>query len=139
MSLENNISEIKQEFSFFDSWEEKYEYLIDLGKSIPAMDNSLKNEKNIVRGCQAKVWLVCKIHNRKLFLHGDSDAIITKGLVGLLINIFNNCSVDEIVNSNNQFLVELGLNKHLSMTRSNGIIEMIAKIRSFCSNNLNYE
>ena len=139
MGLEKNISEIKQEFSFFDSWEEKYEYLIDLGKSIPAMDNSLKNEKNIVRGCQAKVWLVCKIHNRQLFLHGDSDAIITKGLVGLLINIFNNCSVDEIVNSNNQFLVELGLNKHLSMTRSNGIIEMIAKIRSFCSNNLNYE
>ena len=68
MSLEKNISEIKQEFSFFDSWEEKYEYLIDLGKSIPAMDNSLKNEKNIVRGCQAKVWLVCKIHNRQLFL-----------------------------------------------------------------------
>tara|TARA_B100001287_G_C22544958_1_gene463984 strand:- start:259 stop:678 length:420 start_codon:yes stop_codon:yes gene_type:complete len=139
MSLEKNISEIKQEFSFFYSWEEKYEYLIDLGRSIPTMDNSLKNEKNIVRGCQAKVWLVCKIHNRQLFLQGDSDAIITKGLVGLLINIFNNCNVDEIVNSNNQFLDELGLNKHLSMTRSNGIIEMIAKIRSFCSNNLSYE
>ena len=139
MTLEKNTSQILNEFSFFNSWEEKYEYLIDLGRSLPPLNTDLKTDSNAVRGCQAKVWLVCEIKNGTLFLQGDSDAIITKGLVGLLINIFDQCGVKEIISSNDSFLEKLGLNKHLSMTRSNGINEMIKKIRSFCSNNLNYE
>jgi len=135
MSLETNTSKIIKEFSFFESWEEKYEYLIDLGKSLGPFPEDLRNDFNLVAGCQAKVWLVCKNEQGKLFLQGDSDAIITRGLVGLLITIFNNCCVDEVSQSNNFFLEKIGLNKHLSMTRSNGINEMIKKIRLYCLNN----
>jgi len=85
------------------------------------------------------VWLICKIENGKLLLQADSDAIITKGLVGLLTNVFHNCLVEDVVKSNNSFLEELGLNKHLSMTRSNGINEMIKKTRLYCLNHLKNE
>ena len=139
MSLEKKTTEIITEFSFFESWEEKYEYLIDLGRSLTPLSKEFKNDLNLVRGCQAKVWLVCKIKNGRLILQGDSDAIITKGLVGLLVTIFNNCRIVEVVRSNNSFLEKLGLNKHLSMTRSNGINEMIKKIRLHCSNSLKNE
>tara|TARA_S200000501_G_scaffold214532_1_gene201462 strand:- start:3523 stop:3933 length:411 start_codon:yes stop_codon:yes gene_type:complete len=134
MGIEKNISKIVSEFSFFESWEEKYEYLIELGKSTPPLNKELKNDLNIVRGCQAQVWLICEIKNGKLFLQGDSDAIITRGLVGLLICIFNNCTIEEVARSNNFFLEKIGLSKHLSITRSNGINEMIKKIRLYCSN-----
>ena len=134
MGVEKNISKIASEFDFFESWEEKYEYLIELGRSIPPLNKKLKNDLNIVRGCQAQVWLICEIKNGKLFLQGDSDAIITKGLVGLLICIFNNCTAKDVAGSNNLFLNKLGLSKHLSITRSNGINEMIKKIRLYCSN-----
>lgn len=139
MSLEKKISTIINDFSFFDSWEEKYEYLIDLGKSLSPLNKRSKNDLHLVQGCQAKVWLVCEIRNGKLILKGDSDAIITKGLVGLLIFVFNNSYIEEIVQSDNSFLAKIGLNKHLSMTRSNGIDEMIKKIRSHCSNYLKNE
>ena len=134
MGIEKNISKVISEFSFFESWEEKYEYLIELGKSIPPINKELKNDLNIVRGCQAQVWLICEAKNGKLFLQGDSDAIITKGLVGLLICVFNNCPIKEVAGSNNVFLDKIGLSKHLSITRSNGINEMIKKIRLYCSN-----
>jgi len=134
MGIEKNISKVISEFSFFESWEEKYEYLIELGKSTPPINKELKNDLNIVRGCQAQVWLICETKNGKLFLQGDSDAIITKGLVGLLICVFNNCTIEEVAGSNNFFLDKIGLSKHLSITRSNGINEMIKKIRLYCSN-----
>jgi cysteine desulfuration protein SufE len=139
MSIEEKISEIIHDFSFFESWEEKYEHLIDLGKSLSPLKKEFKTDFNLVRGCQARVWLICKIKNGKLLLQGDSDAIITKGLVGLLMVIFNNCYVEEVAQSNNEFLKKIGLNKHLSMTRSNGINEMIKKIRSYCLNYLKNE
>ena len=139
MSLEKNISLIINDFEFFDSWEEKYEHLIDLGNNINNFNKSDRIEKNLIKGCQAQVWLICKIKNRKLILHGDSDAIITKGLVGLLIAVYNGVSPIEIVNSDSLFLEKTGLNKHLSMTRSNGINEMRKKIISFCKNYLENE
>ncbi len=139
MSFEKKTLEIISDFSFFESWEEKYEYLIELGKQKCSLDKGFKTDLNLVRGCQAKVWLVCKTKNGKLILQGDSDAIITKGLVGLLIVLFSNSSIKEVVQSNNSFLEKLGLNKHLSMTRSNGINEMIKKIRLYCSNYLKHE
>jgi len=139
MSLEKKISEIIDEFSFFESWEEKYEYLIDLGRSLKTLNKDCKTDLNLVRGCQANVWLICKIKNDKLILQGDSDAIITRGLVGLLIAVFNNCPAQEVARSNHSFLEKLGLNKHLSMTRSNGVHEMIKKIQSHCVNYLKNE
>ena len=104
MSLEKKISEIIDEFSFFESWEEKYEYLIDLGRSLKTLNKDCKTDLNLVRGCQANVWLICKIKNDKLILQGDSDAIITRGLVGLLIAVFNNCPAQEVARSNHSFL-----------------------------------
>ena len=139
MCLKKKISGVVDEFSFFETWEEKYEYLIDLGRSLGALDMSFKNDLNLVRGCQANVWLICKIENDKLILQGDSDAIITKGLVGLIINIFNNCTAEEVALSSNSFLKKLGLDKHLSMTRSNGVNEIIKKIRAHCINYLKNE
>ena len=139
MSLEKKTLKIISDFSFFESWEEKYEYLIELGKQNCSLNKDLKTDLNLVHGCQAKVWLVCKIKNGKLILQGDSDAIITKGLVGLLIVLFGKSSIKEVVKSNNSFLEKLGLDKHLSMTRSNGINEMIKKIRLYCSNYLKNE
>ena len=99
MSLEKNISLIINDFGLFDNWEEKYEHLIDLGDNISEIDQSDKTEKNLIKGCQAQVWLICKIENRKLILRGDSDAIITKGLVGLLIAVYNGVTPEEVVNS----------------------------------------
>ena len=139
MSLEKNISFIINDFEFFDNWEEKYEHLIDLGNNISELDQSERIEKNLIKGCQAQVWLICKIENRKLILRGDSDAIITKGLVGLLITVYNGVSPEEVVNSDPSFLEKTGLSKHLSMTRSNGINEMRKKIISFCKNYLKNE
>ena len=139
MSLEKKTLKIISDFSFFESWEEKYEYLIEIGKENCSLNKDFKTDLNLVRGCQANVWLVCKIKNGKLILQGDSDAIITKGLVGLLIVLFGNNPIKEVVKSNNSFLEKLGLDKHLSMTRSNGINEMIKKIRLYCSNYLKNE
>ena len=139
MTLEKKISFIINDFEFFDNWEEKYEHLIDLGNNISKLNQSERIEKNLIKGCQAQVWLICKIENRKLILRGDSDAIITKGLVGLLIAVYDGASPKEIVNSDSSFLEKTGLSKHLSMTRSNGINEMRKKIISFCKNNLKNE
>ena len=139
MSLEKNISFIVNDFEFFDNWEEKYEHLINLGNNISKLNQTDKIEKNLIKGCQAQVWLICKIKNRRLILTGDSDAIITKGLVGLLIAVYNGVSPKEVVNSDSSFLDKTGLSKHLSMTRSNGINEMIKKIISFCKNYLENE
>ena len=139
MSLENNISFIINDFEFFDNWEEKYEHLIEFGNNISKLEQYDRIEKNLIKGCQAQVWLVCKIENRKLILRGDSDAIITKGLVGLLIAVYNGVSPKEVVNSDSSFLEKTGLSKHLSMTRSNGINEMRKKIISFCKNYLKNE
>ncbi len=139
MTLEKKISFIINDFEFFDNWEEKYEHLIDLGNNLSELDQSERIEKNLIKGCQAQVWLICKIENRKLILRGDSDAIITKGLVGLLIAVYDGVSPKEIVNSDSSFLEKTGLSKHLSMTRSNGINEMRKKIISFCKNNLKNE
>ena len=134
MSFEINKSEVISDFNLFDSWEERYEHLIDLGKALKPLDLHFKNNSNLVEGCQANVWLVCEIKNEKLNVMGDSDAIITRGLVALLVRLFNNCSVKEIIHTNNSFLDEIGLNKHLSMTRSNGINAMIKKIHEYCLN-----
>ena len=139
MSFEENKNSLLQEFRFFENWEEKYEYIIDLGQSLLPLKKEFKSKKNLIRGCQARVWLVFSFEKNKFILQGDSDAIITKGLVGLLIRLFSGCSAEEIVNSNSSFINELGLNKHLSITRANGINEMLKELRLYCLNYLKNE
>ena len=136
MSLKKNKTAILNDFSFLENWEEKYKYLIDLGKSLPHLDKAYKVDENLIYGCQAQVWFYLIFKKNKLIIHGDSDAIITKGLVGLLVMLFSNCSAEEIVNSDTKIFKELGLNKHLSITRANGLSEMLKKIHNFCLNYL---
>ena len=139
MFLKKKIALVVSDFEFFDTWEEKYEHLIDLGGKMNELRPCDKVEENLIKGCQAQVWLICKIKNGKLFLQGDSNAIITKGLVGLLVSIYSGAKPEDIVKSDSLFLDQTGLRKHLSMTRSNGINEMIKKIISFCKNYLKHE
>ena len=136
MSLKTREENILLDFGLFKSWEEKYEYIIDMGRSLPDLNIKYKVDENLIRGCQAKVWLLCHFKKNKLYIQGDSDAIITKGLLGLLIAVFDKCNPKEIVNSDYSFLERLGLNKHLSITRANGINEMLKVIRYYCKKHL---
>lgn len=130
-SISDVQNEIIEEFALFPDWMDKYEYLIDLGKKIPTLDNKLKKDEFLIPGCQSRVWLVPEFKNGKIFFKADSDAIITKGLASLVLKIFNNRKPDEIINSNLFFIKEIGLSENLSPTRANGLSSMIDKIYSY--------
>lgn len=122
---------IIDEFSHFAEWSDKYEYLIDLGRSLPRLDEKYKNELHEVRGCQSKVWLHAEVKNGRLYLEADSDAAITKGIVALLIRIYDGQKVEDIASEKLFFIDAIGLQSHLSPTRSNGLKSMIQHIRSY--------
>lgn len=123
--------EIVEEFSLFDDWMGKYEYLIELGKSLPLIDEQYKTDDLLVKGCQSKVWLHAEMKDGTVVFTADSDAIITKGLVSLLVNVLNNHSPDEIINAELGFIDEIGLKEHLSPTRSNGLVSMIKQMKLY--------
>lgn len=123
--------EIIDEFSMFDDWMEKYEYLIELGKSLPIIDTDKKTDDNIIKGCQSKVWLDGKYNDGKISYFADSDAILTKGIIALLIRVFNNQSPQEILETNTDFIDEIGLKEHLSPTRANGLVSMVKQIKLY--------
>ena len=127
--MREQATQIIEEFSFLNSWEEKYEYLIGLGAEIPELDSSLKIDGNLMRGCQSKVWLISKYNNGKLYFYGDSDALITKGLVALVLRLYSNATAGEIINTELDVFEKIGLKKHLSMNRANGLNIMIGTIR----------
>ncbi|MBE37205.1 MAG: Fe-S metabolism protein SufE [Flavobacteriales bacterium] len=127
--MREQATQIIEEFSFLNSWEEKYEYLIGLGAEIPELDSSLKVDGNLMRGCQSKVWLISKYNNGKLYFYGDSDALITKGLVALVLRLYSNATAGEIINTELDVFEKIGLKKHLSMNRANGLNIMIETIR----------
>mgnify|MGYP001372285616 FL=1 len=127
--MREQATQIIEEFSFLNSWEEKYEYLIGLGAEIPELDSSLKVDGNLMRGCQSKVWLISKYNNGKLYFYGDSDALITKGLVALVLRLYSNATAGEIINTELDVFEKIGLKKHLSMNRANGLNIMIGTIR----------
>ena len=131
MKINNIQDEIISDFDLFDNWMDKYNYLIELSKDIILIPKSKKNDENLIKGCQSKVWLFAEYKNNKLYFSGDSDAIITKGIISLLISIFNNQSCDDILNSEIYFIKKIGLNEHLSMNRSNGLISMIKQIKIY--------
>ena len=121
----------------FNDWTEKYEYIIDLGKSLPIINDTFKTSANTIKGCQSKVWLYAEYINNTLIFTADSDAIITKGIVAVLIRVFSNQSPKDIVDAKTDFIEEIGLKQHLSQTRANGLSSMIKQIKLYAVGYLN--
>jgi cysteine desulfuration protein SufE len=131
MSIKEIQDEIVDEFSMFDDWEERYQYVIDLGKSLPIIDHNYKVEENIIKGCQSKVWLHAEEDNTKIVFTADSDAILTKGIIAILIRVFSNQKASDILDADTNFIDEIGLKEHLSPTRANGLVSMIKQIKMY--------
>lgn len=129
MTIEESEQEIIEEFDVFDDWMGKYEYLIDLGKSLPLIDEKYKTEDKIIKGCQSRVWMHSELVDGKVVFTADSDAIITKGMVALMIRVLSNHTPDEIINAKLDFVEKIGLTQHLSPTRSNGLLSMIKQMK----------
>ena len=127
-TLEQIQQEIIEDFSLFEDWMDKYEYIISLGKNLPAIEDKLKKEEFLITGCQSRVWLVPEFKEGKLHFSADSDAIITKGIISMLVKVFGDRSPEEIKNSKLFFIDEIGLGENLSPTRANGLDAMIKKI-----------
>ncbi|MCD6366739.1 MAG: SufE family protein [Bacteroidales bacterium] len=130
-SIEAIQQEIIEEFSMFDDWMDKYAYIIEIGKDLPPMDESLKTENNLVSGCQSQVWISPKMEDGKIIFFADSDAFITKGMAAILWRIFNNRMPEEILNTKLDFIDKIGLGEHLSMNRANGLKGMIDKFYQY--------
>ena len=124
MTIENVQKDIIDNFLFFDDWTQKYEYIIELSKDLESMNKELKNEDNLIKGCQSKVWLHAELSDGKISFLADSEAIITKGIISILLNVFNNRTPDEILSSNMDFIEKIGLKEHLSPNRANGLSSM---------------
>ncbi|WP_047548753.1 SufE family protein [Psychroserpens sp. Hel_I_66] len=131
MTITEIQDEIIDEFSFFEDWEERYQYMIDLGKTLPLIDPEYKTEDNIIKGCQSKVWVHAEMNDNKVIFTADSDAIITKGIIAILIRAFSNQQPKAIIESDTDFIDKIGLKEHLSPTRANGLVSMIKKIKMY--------
>ena len=129
-SIKQKQEEIVQEFSIFEDWMEKYEYIIELGKDLSGLDELEKTDDKLIEGCQSRVWLKTEVNDGSMSFYADSEAIIAKGIIGLLIRVFDNESPEEIVKAELDFIDEIGLREHLSITRSNGLLGMIKKIKT---------
>ena len=131
MTIQEIEQQIIDEFANFDEWIDKYAYIIDLGKECPAIDEKDKTESNIIKGCQSRVWLSCEHHNGKIFFKADSDAVITKGIISLLIRVYSGQSPKDILENEPVFIDQIGLKEHLSPTRSNGLTSMLKQIKMY--------
>ena len=131
MTIENLQENLIEDFSFFDDWTQKYEYMIELSKTLDKMDDNLKNDENLIKGCQSKVWLNADFKDGKINFIADSEAIITKGIIAILLMVFNNKSPGEIIKSDVSFIEKIGLKEHLSPNRANGLYSMIKQIKFY--------
>lgn len=131
MSIKEIQDEIVEELSVFDDWMDKYQYLIDLGNDISPLSDEFKTEDNLIDGCQSKVWLHAGIQDGKINFKADSDAVITKGIISLLLKVYNNRTPAEILENDVYFIEEIGLRENLSPTRANGLLAMIKKIKLY--------
>ncbi|MGZ4043917.1 MAG: SufE family protein [Bacteroidia bacterium] len=130
MTIKEIENEIVEEFEIFgDDWEGKYEHLIDLGKSLPKIKEENKTEDNIIKGCQSRVWLDAEKKDGKIYFSADSDAIITKGMVALMIRVLSGQTPKDIIDSKLEFIDKIGLKEHLSPTRANGLVSMINRMK----------
>lgn len=132
--IESRQQEVIEDFSVFDDWMDKYEHLIDLGKDVPAIDSARKTEEHLIKGCQSRVWLAADVTDEgAVVFTADSDAIITKGLVGLMVRVLSNAPAQAIAEANLHFLDAIGLHQHLSPTRSNGLASMVQQMRLYAA------
>jgi cysteine desulfuration protein SufE len=131
MTVPEIEAQILSEFSMFDDWMDKYNYLIELGKNLPLIDEQYKTDQYLITGCQSKVWLHAAYREGKVFFTADSDAIITKGIVSLLIRVMSGQSPDDIINADMDYIDKIGLREHLSPTRSNGLTSMIKQMKLY--------
>lgn len=133
MTIKEIQDEIAGEFSMFDeeNWDERYQYLIDLGKSLPLIDEKYKTESNLIKGCQSRVWLHAEENGARINFTADSDAILTKGLIAILIRAFSGQKAADILEADTKFIDEIGLKEHLSPTRANGLVSMIKQIKMY--------
>jgi cysteine desulfuration protein SufE len=131
MTIEEIQEEIIDEFSLFDEWMDKYEHIIELGKDLPIIEEQYKTEDNLIKGCQSRVWLHASLNDRNIIFTADSDAIITKGIIALMIRVFSNHTPKEIAQSDLFFIDQIGLKEHLSPTRSNGLLSMVKQIKMY--------
>jgi cysteine desulfuration protein SufE len=130
-SIAQTEQEIIEEFSLFDSWDDKYEYIIDLGKKLPPLEDKHKTDANRVRGCQSTVWLVADSSNGVVHYKAESDAVIVKGLISMLIRVLSGHTPDEIIEAKLDFIKEIGMTTHLAQTRSNGLLAMVKQMKNY--------
>ncbi len=131
MTIKEIQEEIVDEFAMFDDWMQRYEYIIELGKSLPLIDELYKKDENLIKGCQSRVWLHADKENDKIVFTADSDAILTKGIIAILIRTFSNQNPVDVMNADMTFIDEIGLKEHLSPTRANGLVSMIKQIKLY--------
>lgn len=131
MTIEDIQRDLIDEFAMFDEWMDKYEYIIDLGKDLPIIDEQYKVEENIIKGCQSRVWLHAELKDGKVIFTADSDAIITKGIIALMVRVLSNQTPQTIINTELDFVNQIGLKEHLSPTRSNGLVSMIKQMKLY--------
>lgn len=131
MTIEEVQKDIIDEFSMFEDWEERYQYMIDLGKTLPIIEDKYKTEDNIIKGCQSKVWVHANMDADKVKFTADSDAIITKGIIAILIRVFSNQHPKDIIDANTDFIDAIGLKEHLSPTRANGLVSMMKQLKMY--------
>ncbi len=129
--IEEKQQEVIEAFELFDDWMDKYNYLIEMGKSLDALNPELKNDKYLIKGCQSRVWLHARLEDGKMFFSADSDALITKGIVGLLVQVLSGHVPNEVLKADMGFIDKIGLKEHLSQTRSNGLLQMIKQIKLY--------
>lgn len=130
-NIQDIQNEVVDEFSMFDDWMQRYEYMIELGKSLPLIDEKYKTDDYIIKGCQSKVWVNADMQNEKVVFTADSDAIITKGIIAILIRVFSHQNPKDILDANTDFIDEIGLKEHLSPTRANGLVSMIKQLKMY--------
>lgn len=130
-NIQDIQNEVVDEFSMFEDWMQRYEYMIELGKSLPLIDEQYKTDDYIIKGCQSKVWVRADMEDNKVIFTADSDAIITKGIIAILIRVFSNQSPQDILKADTIFIDEIGLKEHLSPTRANGLVSMIKQLKMY--------
>ena len=131
MTINQIQDELIEEFELFDDWESKYEYIIDLGKKLKPLDAQYKTEENIIKGCQSQVWLNAKMNNETLLFEADSEAVIVKGLVNMLVKVLSGHAPEEIAKADLYFMQRIGLQQHLAQTRSNGLASMVKQMKNY--------
>jgi len=131
MTITEKENDLVESFSIYDDWMEKYEYIIELGKDLPMIDAAHKTDENIIKGCQSTVWLFAEKRDDKIVFTADADAIIAKGIIAILVDVLSNESADTIISAKLDFIKEIGLQEHLSPTRSNGLVAMVKQMKMY--------